>query len=745
MGANTGYWQIRYDANRRTIVEYRNAAADPETDPALKTVRFRDLETPRPECELLGVQSGQIGIRDYAVDPTSLSDPWFAGTGFTAASTLPGLVGYEWDSITPGCLTPSLTDLFHYEGHQYVNADAVRYTAASGARVFSAGSFRFSWGLDPSAWPGDPGSSYRSAGLQIFMRNALDDLTRPAPPTGVAVVRTQRGVRVFVRGHQDARTQGVFVYAHVGTAPFAVPGPTARLVCALSTWTSCLDRSAPRRHPVVYAALVRDRWRLSVPTFSKRATFARAVAPRLTVAEENQLPGTPNWLLQVQLHVSTAPAARYRLAVFRLGWYQGLGARRILCIPSCSTDKPGSQQAVPAPDPATGLIAAGWPVSDTFTVPESWTSGYYVLELVLTSGPQAGTGTVVPLIVREPISEASAILVVAPVNTWEAYNVWGGKSLYESRIGDAKSYAHEVSFERPYDPTSSPFQSPLYWEYPLVRFLERNGYEVSYTTDVDVDRDPTSLLRHRLVIVAGHSEYWTKGTFDAYLNARDAGTNLAFLGGNDGYWQIRYADADQSIVEWRTAAQDPDPDPAQKTVRFRDLSPPRPECALTGIEWQGGWRLPPGSSPTDGESSTGTRAGPSYTVPASAVSNPWFSGTGFAPGSTLTGIVGYEWDAAAPGCAPSNLTVLFHYRGQPTATNRPPYERTFLSTNADAVTYTAPSGARVVSAGSIQFSWGLDGFAQQLHAPYPADDRTPADPRLQRLMQNVFDDLSSKR
>src|SRR5205823_5779801 len=106
--------------------------------------------------------------------------------------------------------------------------------------------------------------------------------------------------------------------------------------------------------------------------------------------------------------------------------------------------------------------------------------------------------------------------------------------------------------------------------------------DVSYTTDVDVDRDPSELARHRLVLTAGHSEYWTKAMRDGFEWARDQGTNLAFMGANTGYWQIRYADDRRTIVEYRNATADPEPDVLTKTVRFRDLVPPRPECELLG-------------------------------------------------------------------------------------------------------------------------------------------------------------------
>jgi hypothetical protein len=174
MGANTGYWQMRYQDGRRTIVEYRSADRDPETNPALKTVRFRELATPRPECTLLGVMWGEIGNARYtavgaAITPT---DPWFRGTGFRPTDVLPGLVGYEYDSVFDDCKTPGpLTVLFHASLPNHVNADAVRYVAPSGARVFSSGSIRFAVALDDLTGHGD-------RRLQRFMRNAMADLVR---------------------------------------------------------------------------------------------------------------------------------------------------------------------------------------------------------------------------------------------------------------------------------------------------------------------------------------------------------------------------------------------------------------------------------------------------------------------------------------------------------------------------------------------------------------------------------------
>jgi hypothetical protein len=366
---------------------------------------------------------------------------------------------------------------------------------------------------------------------------------------------------------------------------------------------------------------------------------------------------------------------------------------------------------VPPFDSSTGYLNAGWPVTDRFAVGTGWTSGYYLAELVLVDGPYAGKGSWVPFVVRERPTQASDVLVQAPVNTWQAYNDWGGRSLYTNFTGLGDNH---VSFDRPYDestmktadgPATDNANLPQISEFPLVRFLERGGYDVSYSTDADTDTNPGELLRHRLVMVAGHDEYWTKGTRDALERARDLGTNLAFVGANIDFWQIRYEDGRRTVVEYRKASRDPEPDPTLKTVMPRNLVPPRPECELLGVQGI----VEPGNQSIGIED---------LGVNPAALTDPWFAGTGFTATSVLPGLVGYEWDLVTPGCKTPPLTDLFHTPGGP---GRP---------NADAVRYTASSGARVFSAGSLRFSWGLD------------DSSSERDPRLQQFMRNALDDLT---
>ncbi len=183
----------------------------------------------------------------------------------------------------------------------------------------------------------------------------------------------------------------------------------------------------------------------------------------------------------VHLHVSAPAGTRYRIEVYRLGWYGGVGARLLQCVPlDCVSDEAAVvQPTAPAPDPTTGYLDAGWSVTDVVTVGSNWVSGQYVAKLITTSGTGAGKMRMVPFVVHEA-SPQSPILVQIGVNTWQAYTNWGGKSLYTFNSTNGVA-ATEVSFNRPLNYINWPFQ----WDYQLIRFLERNGYNLSYATDVD--------------------------------------------------------------------------------------------------------------------------------------------------------------------------------------------------------------------------------------------------------------------
>jgi hypothetical protein len=463
-----------------------------------------------------------------------------------------------------------------------------------------------------------------------------------------------------------------------------------------------------------------------------RATAADAPIPQNPIQLENSQPGTTAWQArtggdiavygtqitaapgdEVDFHVSTAN--RYRLVVYRLGWYNGDGARRMACLPSCDADEKGTSQPRPGDPPAEPTdppIRANWPVTDVLRTGTDWTSGYYLAEAVLTNGPNPGLVATTYFVLHPPANAVgSAILAQVPVNTWEAYNHWGGKSLYDS-LGPRM---YRVSFQRPFDDQA---QSPLWWEIQDVRFLEREGYDVSYQTDLDTDRDPASLLRHRLVMVVGHDEYWTSAMRNAFDSAMAQGTNLAFMGANEGYWHVEYQDGGQTLFGYKSL-YDPNPVLAQKTALWRQIG--RPDCELTGVATI---------------SVTTAPRSLDYTVPPGGARDTWFDNTGFEAGDTVPSVVGREHDVLNPSpmsCEHPGLTVLFHYDGGG------------VDQDADAVKFTALSGARIFASGAMSFSWGLDDYRADgllVRTPPGGNGNGNADPRLQQFMRNALDDLT---
>lgn len=446
------------------------------------------------------------------------------------------------------------------------------------------------------------------------------------------------------------------------------------------------------------------------------------------VSEENEREGTPGWLGpaamdraievyasatdalpgdSVPLHVSVTGGAFYRVLVYRLGWYGGVGAREVACLPSCDGQEQGAAQPMTTRDD----MGVDWPTTDTLAVDPSWVTGYYLVRAILTSGSQAGRSATTYFVVDSP-QQTSKLLVQVPMNTWEVYNPWSGRSGYD--LPGLAPRASHISFNRPYRWDGPGGQGPLGWEIPFVRFVERNGYDVSYQSDVYTDQHPDSLLTHALVAVPGHSEYWTRTMRTAFETARDGGVNLAFLGANAVYWQIRYEDGGRTIVAYKSL-YDPEPVRARKTAMFREVG--ARECELLGIQFQGGSEYEWGIG--------------DYSVPAAAQTDPWFAGTGFQPGDTVHGIVSVEADTIPVGetstrsCGHS-ITVLFHRE----------MGGVFMG-NADAVRYTAPDGAIVFASGSLQFAWGLDDFSDQ-----PGQVRPLVDPRLQAFMKNALDAMT---
>jgi len=256
----------------------------------------------------------------------------------------------------------------------------------------------------------------------------------------------------------------------------------------------------------------------------------------------------------VKLFVSTK-AKGFRVEAYRIGYYGGLGARLIWK----SSQLPGVQQAQATRDKETNMIEAPWTPSLSVQLTNAFPPGVYLFKLVTDTNIQH----YVPLTIRDDRS-TSAFLVQNAVTTWQAYNLWGGYSLYEGKYGstgsDFEHRARVVSFDRPYSlgAGSGDF---LGNEFPLVSLVESLGLDVSYWTDVDLHERSQQIQRHRALLTLGHDEYWSTPMRDGVEQARDKGVNVAFFGANALFRHIRFENSplgnDRRQVNYKRANEDP--------------------------------------------------------------------------------------------------------------------------------------------------------------------------------------------
>jgi hypothetical protein len=375
-------------------------------------------------------------------------------------------------------------------------------------------------------------------------------------------------------------------------------------------------------------------------------------------------PGTP-----VDLHVSTVEPW-FTVTAYRFGDYTGGDAHRVWASGQITGEEQGDAIMQPA---ATRTVVAPW--GPSVTVPTiGWTPGVYLFKLTAANGLQAH----IPYIVRSP-STAGTTALVLPVTTWQAYNTWGGYSLYTSPPGEQRSWA--VSFDRPY---ATPGTAGLPFNVlDAVLLAERMNTSVSYLANTDLSVEPEALAGARAYVSIGHDEYWTREMRDAVLTAREAGTNLAFLGANTMYWRIRLepnakGSVGRVVVGYKWDARDHDPlyfsEPEQATTRWRDKPAPEPENALTGMQYE--------CHPVDAD----------YQV---ATPGWWgFRNTGVSKGTSFARLVGVEADRVYPiSSTPRPLQVLsftsYSCRGVPTS--------------SQSTYYTTPSGAGVFNAGTLRW------------------------------------------
>lgn len=452
----------------------------------------------------------------------------------------------------------------------------------------------------------------------------------------------------------------------------------------------------------------------------------------------------------ISFKVST-PSPAYRIDIYRLGYYNGAGGRRITSTrPSVALPQ---RQPACLTDLSVRLHDCGnWAVSASWAVPADAVSGLYLARLVREDadpptwrpdngrvgeadatkpepGPHAygalGLGrlanalrepraSLIYFVVRDDARRADLLFQTSD-NTWTAYNREGITSTYGS-FDPARPMerAYKVSLNRPYVTRDyRAVNMPFNAEYPMIRWLEANGYDVAYTTGLDGDRRGALIRNHKVFLSVGHDEYWSGPQRAAVEAARDAGVHLAFFSGNDVFWKIRWEPSiDGSATPYRTfvtykethANAKIDPVKEVWTGTWRDARPfnpegPKPENALTGtIFTVNAWRNDP------------------LIVPAAYGQLRFWRHTEVArlkPGAQAvlgSGILGHEWNEDLDnGFRPAGLMRLSR-----TTVNNVAYIQDYGTIYASGTAthsltlYRAPGGALVFSAGTVQWSWGLD-------------------------------------
>jgi hypothetical protein len=454
------------------------------------------------------------------------------------------------------------------------------------------------------------------------------------------------------------------------------------------------------------------------------------------------------------------PSTAYHIDILRLGYYGGAGARMIAVGLKPSAALPQNQPAC-LTDSSTGLIDCGnWGVSASWTVPSQAVSGVYIAHLVRDDGSAAGDDSQIPFVVTNPSSH-SDILVQTSDATWQAYNNYGGNSLYDCTVacppGNPQGYkaAYAVSYNRPFDGSLATDlgQSDLYYaEYQMIRFLEENGYNVSYTSEAGVDANSSPLTNHKIFITSGHDEYWSGGQRTNVENALKAGVNLAFFSGNEMFWKTRWSPSiDGSNTAYRTLI-------TYKETHFNAPTDPQDPSV-----WTGTWPDPRFSPPADGGKPANALTGQQFDVNAGTtdIQVPYqfsklrlWRNTAVAKlttGQSLTlakgtGLLGYEWDLDEDnGFRPAGLFDLssttasgletFTDYGTTTAENQTATHHLTL--------YRAPSGGLVFGAGTVQWSWGLDNTnAWGMGITDPSGN--PPDPAVQQATVNLFADMGAQ-
>jgi hypothetical protein len=492
------------------------------------------------------------------------------------------------------------------------------------------------------------------------------------------------------------------------------PGPASATGSLPVSTGGLVEPSGPGQAPVIVA----DSVPFSRPVFTFQGSrhwqihtsASDAMVLEGYASRPSYLPGET-----LRLAVSTT-GPTYALSIWRVSGRAPVDSPFVHV--ASATNLPGTLQSGPTVDPVTKMVAARWHYGYSFRIPMSWPSGIYLVRLASSEGVQS----YIPFVVRSPL--AHAVLVVSNALNWQAYNDWGGSSVYRTSVGDPApgvNRALGVSFDRPYATDGGAGQL-FFLELPLISWLERQGLDLAYTTDYDLSLAPDAQPLPKVVVFNGHGEYWGVPLYD-WLDRHIAAGNVgvALLAADTGYWPISFGhptpDGPRDFLSFKNGpvpaallppGQTPEPSEApgatpppgdieeRSGIGYQSLGPAGPyvgsfaDQPLFGVRYRGI-----------------TSALGRYSLLPSGADPRLLEGTGLSAGGSLGFIAGGEVDGVYPSAEWwGPLGSAYDHRLAVAADV--PGRNASMSWTAEAVWRELPGGGRVFSAGTFYWGWALD-------------------------------------